>query len=72
MSSRERREELRREQEQWEIEREAEERRIADLTWFERIEEISDIHDAKAVLHEIVDHLDEVLISRGGFRRERS
>lgn len=70
MSSERRRRELREEQEQREIEREAEERHVADLTWFERIEEISDIHDAKAVLHEIVDHLDDALASRGGFDRK--
>lgn len=70
MSSQRRREERKREEEQADIAREAEEQRVAGLTWYERIEEIEDIHDLKVVLHEIVEQLDDALASRGGFERK--
>ena len=70
MSSPERRKELRRLRDIEEQQREEEERRVADLDWYMLIEEIEDVHDAKRVLHEIVDRLDEALASRGGFPRK--
>jgi len=69
VSSARRKAELRAEQEQADREREEEEWRVANLSWYERIEEIDDIYAVKAVLHEIVDRLDQALASRGGFPR---
>lgn len=58
MSSRERREELRREREAEAIRAEAEQNRRANRTWYEKIEECNDVHSIKEVLHELVESLD--------------
>lgn len=46
---------------------EAELARLNARPLWEKINDASDIHDLKVVLHEIVDELDTALASRGGF-----
>lgn len=55
MSSERRRRELREEAEKRDEERQAEEFRVSQLSLYMRIEECSDIHDIKEVLHLIAE-----------------
>jgi hypothetical protein len=57
MSTERRRQELREEQRQRDIQREAEEARRAGLTLYQKIEECEDIHEIKEVLHELAEQL---------------